>query len=160
MLITGCNLMFNICFLLGSFIQCLQLLECLGVPWVQAAGEAEAMCAYLNAKGHVDGCITNDGDVFLYGAQTVYRNFAMNSKVMYISRVRRGSCWLFRVFPKMYVEIKRKPLKQLLGYHAYLLVCVYFNYPLSQEHFAHVVGLRAKQLKVTYCTIIYVCGVP
>ncbi|NXJ67099.1 GEN endonuclease, partial [Rostratula benghalensis] len=60
--------------------ECLELLECLGVPWVQAAGEAEAMCAYLNAKGHVDGCITNDGDVFLYGAQTVYRNFAMNTK--------------------------------------------------------------------------------
>ncbi|KFV42528.1 Flap endonuclease GEN 1, partial [Gavia stellata] len=60
--------------------ECLQLLECLGVPWVQAAGEAEAMCAYLNEKGHVDGCITNDGDVFLYGAQTVYRNFAVNAK--------------------------------------------------------------------------------
>ncbi|NXW32091.1 GEN endonuclease, partial [Phaetusa simplex] len=60
--------------------ECLELLECLGVPWVQAVGEAEAMCAYLNAKGHVDGCITNDGDVFLYGAQTVYRNFAMNAK--------------------------------------------------------------------------------
>ncbi|KAF1468891.1 hypothetical protein FQV17_0013835, partial [Megadyptes antipodes antipodes] len=60
--------------------ECLELLECLGVPWVQAAGEAEAMCAYLNVKGHVDGCITNDGDVFLYGAQTVYRNFAMNAK--------------------------------------------------------------------------------
>ncbi|OWK63341.1 Flap endonuclease GEN 1 [Lonchura striata] len=60
--------------------ECLELLECLGVPWVQAAGEAEAMCAYLNAKGIVDGCITNDGDVFLYGAQTVYRNFAMNAK--------------------------------------------------------------------------------
>ncbi|NXN39228.1 GEN endonuclease, partial [Rhinoptilus africanus] len=60
--------------------ECLELLECLGVPWVQAVGEAEAMCAYLNAEGHVDGCITNDGDVFLYGAQTVYRNFAMNAK--------------------------------------------------------------------------------
>ncbi|NXM27325.1 GEN endonuclease, partial [Oxyruncus cristatus] len=60
--------------------ECLELLECLGVPWVQAAGEAEAMCAYLNAKGHVDGCITNDGDAFLYGAETVYRNFAMNAK--------------------------------------------------------------------------------
>ncbi|XP_065537747.1 flap endonuclease GEN homolog 1 isoform X1 [Lathamus discolor] len=60
--------------------ECLELLECLGVPWVQAAGEAEAMCAYLNAEGLVDGCITNDGDVFLYGAQTVYRNFAMNAK--------------------------------------------------------------------------------
>ncbi|NWT50051.1 GEN endonuclease, partial [Erythrocercus mccallii] len=60
--------------------ECLELLECLGVPCVQAAGEAEAMCAYLNAKGLVDGCITNDGDVFLYGAETVYRNFAMNAK--------------------------------------------------------------------------------
>lgn len=60
--------------------ECLCLLECLGIPWVQAAGEAEAMCAYLNASGYVDGCITNDGDVFLYGAYTVYRNFTMNVK--------------------------------------------------------------------------------
>ncbi|XP_004686483.1 PREDICTED: flap endonuclease GEN homolog 1 [Condylura cristata] len=60
--------------------ECLELLECLGIPWVQAAGEAEAMCAYLNAGGHVDGCLTNDGDAFLYGAQTVYRNFTMNTK--------------------------------------------------------------------------------
>ncbi|XP_077147586.1 flap endonuclease GEN homolog 1 [Ranitomeya variabilis] len=60
--------------------ECLRMLDCLGVPWVQAAGEAEAMCAYLNAQGCVDGCITNDGDVFLYGARTVYRNFTMNVK--------------------------------------------------------------------------------
>ncbi|XP_074141505.1 flap endonuclease GEN homolog 1 isoform X2 [Sminthopsis crassicaudata] len=60
--------------------ECLDLLECLGIPWVQAAGEAEAMCAYLNAHGYVDGCLTDDGDAFLYGAQTVYRNFTMNAK--------------------------------------------------------------------------------
>ncbi|XP_036891339.1 flap endonuclease GEN homolog 1 [Sturnira hondurensis] len=60
--------------------ECLELLECLGIPWVQAAGEAEAMCAYLNARGYVDGCLTNDGDAFLYGAQTVYKNFTMNIK--------------------------------------------------------------------------------
>ncbi|XP_034856524.1 flap endonuclease GEN homolog 1 isoform X1 [Mirounga leonina] len=60
--------------------ECLDMLECLGIPWVQAAGEAEAMCAYLNTSGYVDGCLTNDGDVFLYGAQTVYRNFTMNTK--------------------------------------------------------------------------------
>ncbi|XP_061478626.1 flap endonuclease GEN homolog 1 [Rhineura floridana] len=60
--------------------ECLEMLECLGVPWVQAAGEAEAMCAYLNSNGYVDGCITNDGDAFLYGAQTVYRNFTLNAK--------------------------------------------------------------------------------
>lgn len=118
MLITGSNLAFN----LFSFVffQCLELLECLGVPWVQAAGEAEAMCAYLNAKGHVDGCITNDGDVFLYGAQTVYRNFAMNAKVLYFIKARRRFCLLFRVFLK--VEINRRALKQLLGHHAYHLV--------------------------------------
>lgn len=60
--------------------ECLDMLECLGVPWVQAAGEAEAMCAHLNASGHVDGCLTNDSDTFLYGAQTVYRNFTMDTK--------------------------------------------------------------------------------
>ncbi|XP_020639897.3 flap endonuclease GEN homolog 1 [Pogona vitticeps] len=60
--------------------ECLEMLEYLGVPWVQAAGEAEAMCAYLNASGVVDGCLTNDGDAFLYGARTIYRNFTMNLK--------------------------------------------------------------------------------
>ncbi|KAI2665669.1 hypothetical protein H4Q32_022021 [Labeo rohita] len=61
--------------------ECAEMLDCLGVPWVTAAGEAEAMCAYLDSQGVVDGCITNDGDAFLYGAQTVYRNFNMNTKV-------------------------------------------------------------------------------
>ncbi|XP_063771421.1 flap endonuclease GEN homolog 1 isoform X2 [Pseudophryne corroboree] len=66
--------------------ECLRMLDSLGVPWVEAVGEAEAMCAYLNANGYVDGCITNDGDVFLYGAQTVYRNFTMNVKDPHVDR--------------------------------------------------------------------------
>ncbi|XP_070705711.1 flap endonuclease GEN homolog 1 [Pempheris klunzingeri] len=60
--------------------ECAEMLDYLGVPWVTAAGEAEAMCAYLDSQGLVDGCITNDGDAFLYGARTIYRNFNMNSK--------------------------------------------------------------------------------
>uniref|UniRef100_A0A3P9IW34 Flap endonuclease GEN homolog 1 n=1 Tax=Oryzias latipes TaxID=8090 RepID=A0A3P9IW34_ORYLA len=60
--------------------ECAEMLDYLGVPWVMAAGEAEAMCAYLDSQGLVDGCITNDGDAFLYGARTVYRNFNMSSK--------------------------------------------------------------------------------
>ncbi|KAL2082715.1 hypothetical protein ACEWY4_022533 [Coilia grayii] len=60
--------------------ECAEMLDSLGVPWVTAAGEAEAMCAFLDLHGFVDGCITNDGDAFLYGAQTVYRNFNMNTK--------------------------------------------------------------------------------
>ncbi|KAF7643384.1 hypothetical protein LDENG_00240560, partial [Lucifuga dentata] len=60
--------------------ECAEMLDYLGVPWVTAAGEAEAACAYLDSQGLVDGCITNDGDAFLYGAQTIYRNFNMNTK--------------------------------------------------------------------------------
>ncbi|XP_068610228.1 flap endonuclease GEN homolog 1 [Brachionichthys hirsutus] len=60
--------------------ECADMLDCLGVPWVTAAGEAEALCAYLDAHGLVDGCITDDGDAFLYGARTVYRNLNLSSK--------------------------------------------------------------------------------
>lgn len=60
--------------------ECAEMLDYMGVPWVTAAGEAEAMCAYLDSQGLVDGCITNDGDAFLYGAKTIYRNFNMNTK--------------------------------------------------------------------------------
>ncbi|GAA6102618.1 flap endonuclease GEN homolog 1 [Tachysurus ichikawai] len=60
--------------------ECAEMLDYLGIPWVTAAGEAEAMCAFMDAQGLVDGCITSDGDAFLYGARTVYRNFNMNTK--------------------------------------------------------------------------------
>ncbi|ESO97815.1 hypothetical protein LOTGIDRAFT_104209, partial [Lottia gigantea] len=60
--------------------ECCELLDLLGIPHITGHGEAEAMCASLNAAGLVDGCLTDDGDAFLYGAQTVYRNFTMNSK--------------------------------------------------------------------------------
>ncbi|XP_041365061.1 uncharacterized protein LOC121380345 [Gigantopelta aegis] len=60
--------------------ECCELLDILGIPYIQSKGEAEAMCAALNACGLVDACITNDGDAFLYGARKVYRNFTMNSK--------------------------------------------------------------------------------
>jgi DNA excision repair protein ERCC-5 len=36
--------------------------------------EAEAQCAALNQMGLVDGVITEDSDVFLFGAKTVIGN--------------------------------------------------------------------------------------
>ncbi|XP_025161516.1 flap endonuclease GEN isoform X2 [Harpegnathos saltator] len=51
------------------------MLEYMGITCIQSHGEAEAMCAYLNEDGLVDGCISQDSDCFLYGARIVYRNF-------------------------------------------------------------------------------------
>ncbi|KAL6753192.1 hypothetical protein V8C86DRAFT_3140226 [Haematococcus lacustris] len=50
------------------------LMHSLGLPVVQAPGEAEAMCAALNAAGLVDAVQTKDVDALLFGATTVYRS--------------------------------------------------------------------------------------
>ncbi|XP_072015044.1 flap endonuclease GEN homolog 1-like [Amphiura filiformis] len=60
--------------------ECQEMLAYLGIPCVQSKGEAEAMCAVLNSQQVADACLTEDGDAFLYGADTVYRNFTLNTK--------------------------------------------------------------------------------
>ncbi|XP_045137721.1 uncharacterized protein LOC123520005 [Portunus trituberculatus] len=60
--------------------KCTELFDLLGVPWVRAAGEAEATCAALNYHKVVQGVISQDSDVFLYGGNTVFRNFTANQK--------------------------------------------------------------------------------
>ena len=59
--------------------ECKDLLDSLGVTTIDSKGEAEAACAGLNQQGAVDGCITVDGDTFLYGAKTVYRNLSTDT---------------------------------------------------------------------------------
>jgi hypothetical protein len=44
-----------------------------GIPYIIAPQEAEAQCAWLDTADLVDGVITDDNDVFLFGARTVYR---------------------------------------------------------------------------------------
>ncbi|XP_075528581.1 XPG-like endonuclease isoform X1 [Dermacentor variabilis] len=60
--------------------ECRELLDALGLPYVQSTGEAEGTCAFLDKNGMVDGCITQDGDAFLYGAKTVYRKLSIEDK--------------------------------------------------------------------------------
>ena len=49
------------------------LLQIMGIPYIDSPSEAEAQCAFLESKGLVDGIITEDSDVFLFGGRKVYR---------------------------------------------------------------------------------------
>jgi 5'-3' exonuclease len=53
--------------------ECKELLDLFGLPYIEAPYEAEAQCAALQSAGLVDGVVTDDGDTFLFGASTVYR---------------------------------------------------------------------------------------
>jgi DNA excision repair protein ERCC-5 len=70
--------------------------------------EAEAQCAELLTLGLVDGVITDDSDVFLFGAQRVYKNMFNQSKTV--------ECFLFSDLSRE-LGLDRNKLIQL----AYLL---------------------------------------
>lgn len=60
--------------------QCSDMLATMGVSCIQAVGEAEALCAWMNKLGLLDGVISQDSDCFGYGAITVYRNFSVSKQ--------------------------------------------------------------------------------
>ena len=60
------------------------LLVLFGIPYIDAPFEAESQCAYLEMIGKVDGVVTQDSDVFLFGSRNVYKDiFEQNKFVEY-----------------------------------------------------------------------------
>ncbi|XP_078514096.1 DNA excision repair protein ERCC-5 [Lissotriton helveticus] len=62
------------------YLESQELLRLFGVPYIVAPTEAEAQCAILDLTDQTSGTITDDSDIWLFGARHVYKNFFSHNK--------------------------------------------------------------------------------
>lgn len=62
----------------GMIEESKKLIECMGIPIVQASSEGEAQSAYLVENGDAWACASQDYDTLLFGGERLIRNFAIS----------------------------------------------------------------------------------
>jgi DNA excision repair protein ERCC-5 len=89
--------------------ECQALLRLFGLPYITAPMEAEAQCAELVKLGLVDGIVTDDSDIFLFGGTRVYKNMFNAAKFV--------ECYLTTDLEKEYGLDRKKLIRfaHLLG---------------------------------------------
>jgi len=89
--------------------ECQALLRLFGLPYMTAPMEAEAQCAELVRLGLVDGIVTDDSDIFLFGGTRVYKNM--------FNAARFVECYLAADLEKEYALDRKKLIRfaHLLG---------------------------------------------
>ena len=57
-----------------------QLLDAMGIPWIDAPSEGEAQAAVMASEGTVDGVASQDHDSLLFGAPLLVRNLTISGR--------------------------------------------------------------------------------
>lgn len=57
-----------------------ELLDALGIPYVQAPAEGEAQASAMAQEGDVEACVSQDFDALLFGAPVLVRNLAVTGR--------------------------------------------------------------------------------
>ena len=57
-----------------KYDDCKELLDLMGIPYVQAPEEADSQCAYLSKMGYVDYVYTDDMDILTFGGLKIVKN--------------------------------------------------------------------------------------
>ncbi len=57
-----------------------ELLDAMGIPWLQAPSEGEAQCAFLASQGLCHAAASQDYDTLLFGAPLLVRNLTLAGK--------------------------------------------------------------------------------
>ena len=84
------------------------LLRLFGTPYLVGPAEAEAQCAFLDSSGQTEGTITDDSDVFLFGAKRVVRHLFERDEVseLYSSEeIERKLCGLIMMMMMMMMMV-------------------------------------------------------
>ncbi|OAL31638.1 hypothetical protein AYO20_08181 [Fonsecaea nubica] len=89
--------------------ECQALLRLFGLPYITAPMEAEAQCAELVRLGLVDGIVTDDSDIFLFGGTRIYKNMFNAAKYV--------ECYLSSDLEKEFLLDRRRLIRfaHLLG---------------------------------------------
>lgn len=56
-----------------------KLFKFMGVPYIQSPYEADAQCGFLSLKGMIDGIISDDSDIFIFGGSRILKFAFSNS---------------------------------------------------------------------------------
>jgi flap endonuclease-1 len=80
---------------------CRELLDLMGVPYINAPEEADSQCAWLAKNGYVDAVLTEDMDILTFGSPYIIRNltsFKRNPIEISLNNIKNKFNWTHTQF--------------------------------------------------------------